>query len=82
MYRSELPGLVFPAFVGTPDPGRALVVLLAIATKARERHYLETRFHDFETAILADPIFLFGDPLKRSIYLAKLNSLALREPGT
>ena len=70
MGRPEILELVLGAFVATPGFGRALIVLLAIATEARERHHREAPFGDFEAAILAHAIFHFCDTLERGIYLA------------
>jgi hypothetical protein len=81
MRRAEVLELVLAAFGATSGFGRALMILLAIVAKARERHYHEARFGDFEAAILAHAVFLSLDPLERGIYLANLDPLALGKRG-
>src|SRR5580704_15097432 len=81
MRRAKILELLLAFFETMPGLGCALMILLTIVTKTRERHHHEALVGDFEAAILAHAVFLFFDPLERGIDLANFDPLALGERG-
>src|SRR5215469_8431507 len=77
--RAELAISIALVFEAALRFGLTLLILLAIAAEARERHRAQTLFGNFEPARLAHPVGSIRDALEGIVDLLELNALAIGE---